>query len=222
MAPVPPQVRQVDSHGDGYCGAQRPQMTALAWHHQDKAQGRDQPIGHRIFGKQSEAGRYPGDQPPAPAARLARPDEGIERRRPAWHQGRIGRDDEGRQRHARQRRIGQRRPEADAPIVQPRPDRIDEAGGGGMQQRRRQTDGKFAVAENGRGQRDQPGDKRRLRVIPERQMLRPRPVLRLVRVKPGRLHPQPQQPGGRDRRHRGQRPPAIGGAARGNAGRDGG
>jgi hypothetical protein len=63
---------------------------------------------------------------------------------------------------AGQARIGKRRPEPGLPVIEPRGNGVDEQGGAGMEQRRRQPHGEFAIAENGGRQRDQPGDKRRL------------------------------------------------------------
>ncbi len=179
-------------------------MAAFGADQQHETQRRDHPIGHRVFGQEAEPGRGPDGEPPAPAALRPHPDERVERRRPAQHQRRVGRHDEGRDRYSRQARIGERRPQPDAAIVKPRADRIKEDGGPGMQQRRRQPDRKLAVAKEGGRQRDQPRDQRRLRVIAEGQVLRPEPVLRLVGVKIGRLQPQPHEPECRDRRDPGE------------------
>jgi hypothetical protein len=113
-------------------------------------------------------------------------------------------------RHAGQAGVGQRRPEADARVVEPSADPVDEDRRASVQEWGGQANSELAVAKKAGGQRDQPGDERRLRVVAERELLRPHPVLRFVREQIGRLERQPKQsqPGdrgdaGEHRRNRG-------------------
>ena len=77
--------------------------------------------------------------------------------------------------------------------MEARGDPIDESGGDRMQQGRRQPDREFAVTQSARRQRDDPGDERRLRVIAECRMQGPEPVLRLVGIKLGACHSEPEE-----------------------------
>ena len=154
-------------------------MPPLARNQQHEAERRDQPVDHRVFREQPEPGGDPDRDPPrrdppARPIRIARPDEGVERRRPARQQRGVGRDDVSGQRHAGRRQIGERRPEPDPAVIEPRSDRIDEPGRDGVQQRGRQADRELAVAECAGRQRDQPGDQRRLRVVAEAPGAAPR------------------------------------------------
>ena len=169
-------------------------MTTLGPEQHDIAECREEPIGHCVFRQEAEPAGDADGNPPARSAVFARPDEGVECGGPEQQQWRIGRDDEGGDRGTRQARIGEGRPQPDPAVVEPGADRIDEDRGAGMQQRCRQPDREFAVAEEAGRQRDQPSDERRLRVVAKCRMLRPEPVLRLVRVEVGRLEGEPQQP----------------------------
>src|SRR6516225_5580447 len=62
-----------------------------------------------------------------------------------------------------------------------------------MEERSGEPDCKFAVPEKACCQRDQPSDERRLRKVTKRKLLGPDPVLRLVRVKIGRLKHKPKE-----------------------------
>ena len=179
-------------------------MPPLARNQQHEAERREQPVDHRVFREQPDTGSDPGCNPPDPAATVPRPDEGVERRRPARQQGGIGRDDVSRQRYAGRRQIGERRPEPDPSVIEPRSDRINKPRRDGMQQWGGETDRELAVAEDGSCQRDQPRDQWGLRVVAEGRLLCPEPVLRLVRIQIGRLHGEPDQPHRRDRRDRGE------------------
>ena len=112
-------------------------MTPFLAHQQHIAERRQQPVRHRVFGQQTEPGGNPDRDPPRPAARLARADEGVERRRPARQQDRVGRDQKRRQRYAGEGRVNERRPEAGASVVEARRGGVDKTGRDRVQQRRR-------------------------------------------------------------------------------------
>src|SRR6185437_3449425 len=93
-----------------------------------------------------------------------------------------------------------RRPEPDTAIVKPRGRRIDEKGGRGMEQRGGGAHAELAVAKDRGAEGDGPGHQRRLRVVAEREVLGPEPILRLVGIKPEPLG------GDQDEADRGQHP----------------
>jgi hypothetical protein len=96
IAPVPPEVRQINQETDAQHGEQARQVPSLGADKQNESERRQQPIGHREFGEQTKAGSDAGGDPPAPAIVFARPDKGIECGGPAQHQRCIGRNDEAR------------------------------------------------------------------------------------------------------------------------------
>ena len=122
-------------------------MAAFVAHQQHVAESRQQPIHHRVFGKEPEPGGDADREPPALASGLSGANKGVKRRRPAGQQHRVGRNDEGGQRHAGQAGIGDSRPESGAPVVEPGRGPVHEKRGGSVQQRRREADRELAVAE---------------------------------------------------------------------------
>ena len=184
-------------------------MPPLLAHEEHIAERRQKPVRHRIFGKKAEPRGNPDRNPPSLAARLTRPDERVECCRPARQQHGVGRDQKGRKRDAGQSDVRQCGPEGGAAVIEPRRNPIDEGGGDRMQQRRRQADRKFAVPECPRRQRDDPGDQRRLRIIAERRVQGPKPVLRLVRVEVGGCRAEPDESRDGQHRDRGRRPYSV-------------
>ena len=176
-------------------------MAAFGSKGDDIAESREHPIRHRVFSQEPYPAGNANGNPPTPPAAFARSDKGVECGRPEQHQWCVGRDNKGRDRRSRQAGIGEARPQPDAAVVEASADRINKDGRAGVQQRRREPDRELALAKNAGRQRDQPGYERRLRIIAECGMLGPKPVLRFVRIKVGRLDNQPQQPQTGDREH---------------------
>ena len=185
-------------------------MAALLRNQQDIAERGQNPIRHCEFGEKPQPRRQPDREPPPPCPALARPDEGVECRRPARQQRRVGRNDEAGYRNAGQAGVNERGPEPDAPIVKPCTDCVDKDCSGCVEQRRREPHRKLAVAEQPGRQRDQPGDQWRLREVAESEVPRPDPILRFVRVEVRRLQCQPKQAQPGNRRHTEQRSDGIG------------
>ncbi len=169
-------------------------MAALVAEQKKVKQRRQQPIGHGVFRQQSHARRRAHRPPPAPAARLARADEGVKRQRPGQQQRRIGRNHRRRNRNPGQCGIGQGGPESGARIVKPLGHGEHRQRRGEMEERRREAHRRLAVAERVCRQRDQPRHQRRLGVVAPGRVQRPQPVLRLVGIKVGAAMDQPQQP----------------------------
>src|SRR5580700_6015760 len=78
-----------------------------------------------------------------------------------------------------------------------------------MEEGGRQPNGKLAVTKKPGRRSDQPGNQRRLRVVSESELLRPHPILGLVREKVRRLQRQPNQPQRGNRRNPDERPNGI-------------
>ena len=184
-------------------------MAALRRKHEDKAERRQQPVGHRVFRKEPQPRRQTYGDPPTPPPLFACSDKRVERCSPEEHERSVGRYDERGDRDARQARVGERRPEPDALVIEPRADAIHKERRAGVEERSRQPNCKLAVAEKPGRCSDQPGDQRRLRVVTESELLRPDPILGLVREKIGRLQRQPKQPQRGDRRNADERPGGI-------------
>src|SRR5215472_12541994 len=208
--PVPPYIRRIQQqcYADG-C-EQRWQETPLAAEHQDEAERRQDPVRHSVFRKKPQSCGEPDREPPSPFFSLTRTNERVECDCPEKQQRRIGRNDERGNRYSGKADIGDRRPEPDAPLVKPGPNAIDEDRRAGMQKRRGQPNRELAVGKNSSRCSDQPRDKRRLRIVAERQLLRPNPVLRFVREQIGWLQCQPNQTQRGNRCDAGEHPLTIG------------
>ena len=151
-------------------------------------------IDHRVFRQHPEPERHAEQDAPAPVAALPELHIGEQRERPAQQQRHVGRDDAAREREAGGERHQQRGPERGGLVVQRLGDGVGDEAGAEIEHRRRRADAGFGRAADGFRARDHPGEQRRLREVAERELARPRPVLRFVEEQIDLREREPDQP----------------------------
>lgn len=162
-------------------------------------------VGHGILRVEADAERDGEQERVSHVRPLDQTGESEERERPGREQGNIGRDDAARQRHGRQQRVGQPRPERDACRIEAVREQVDEARRQQVDERGGQAHARFAVAAERCCAANDPGDEGWLREVTRPELPRPGPVLRLVHVEVDAVQGQGGEAGHRHEREHGQK-----------------
>ena len=178
----------------------------------------EEDIEHRLLGEQAEPD---GDAEQDRIAKALPPHQhhpGVEHDRPAHDQRNVGRDQQRRIGHARQRGEDHPRPEADPGVVQHPGGEEEDDRGERVEKGRGGPDAGFGIAADLADAADHPGDHRRLGEIAEGKLLRPRPILRLVEHEIGLGEIDRRQPQSQQRAKTGKQPEQIASIGDGRAG----